>query len=1419
MKRWIIFSVVILLTQVLCTAQNNKRFRHLDVNRGLVHTDATAITEDAKALIWIGTNAGIQQFDGQQTKLFFNTTSKTNQVYNNRILDLYAKGKLLWVASEGGLHLFDLEKEKHIPLSYSGVNFNASPQQVSKIIGLKNDVWLVSQGSLYRARLNEGKQELDVQKISDLTNVPEAFKTCEIVSLETDQKDVLWVGTSAGVATLLSKNDTIEFLEFANNNKQTLGFVQARINHLRFHNNQLWFVTPNYLQVFSLENNNYRLRSLLKTISLDEAFIGTEWEHEFRSLNDFLVDGENNFWCGTSAGLLFINEPLSQSPQSQIFNHSQYNPFSISSNNISKLLLDHSNCLWASTWAGGVSFLDLEQKQFNLLVKDPSRKGYSLTDPFVRAITQDNLGRVWVAGQSEGIDFYNPETGECVPLKIGNIQNESLTSTRVRSLKYHKNKVYIGTTEGLDIIDLITNRIYNYPGIFGQSNPAYSMDFDPYDNLWVGTWRGGLFQFRVENNKPIKILEINENKTNRLYLSSNQVNYVFVDKTKNEVLVGTKKGLNRLLLGNYGWVNNIIYYRSNETDLSLSSEYVWPIQKENDTVYWVGTLGGGLNRFVLLDGWDENHNGNYKANSFSVEEGAPANDIESLLTDDDGNLWIGSKGLSMFNSKNNEFWNFDVNDGLQSNGFKIGSAYKNDDGILFFGGIKGMNHFDPRDIKRNEIKPTIILNGLRIRNTEILPGQEVNGRILLESGLAYKKELELNYKENEFSLSFASLHYANPEKCHYKYQLVDYDSDWNFISGQYPVANYSNLKYGNYIFKVDATNGDGLWSENPIELEIHISPPWWFSAWAYIAYFVLFVSMSGGVFYYTNRWMKLRNELKLVESEEQKKEELHQMKLQFFMNISHEFKTPLTLIQTPIEKLKMGKLQVDEQNKMLNLISENANRLLKLVSELMDFRKAEVGRLELHAGKGDIKEFAEKVYQQFVPLCQNSSIDYSYSCEVVPEVWFEPEKMSTILYNLLANAINYTEEGGSVKMNVFQKERKGLQVFYDHSIEVGEAHANNNYIYIQVIDTGIGISKKSIGQIFDRFYHMNTSKTKHLGTGIGLALLKNLVLLHHGHVIVSSQRNVGTEFLVGLPIGDDHLQAEEKLLEMADAMQIELEEVAIHNVENTPDLPNHVLDELNAMPILLLVEDNKELRDVLHEHFAHDFKVIEAENGKDALAKMENKTINLVVSDIMMPEMDGLELVKTLREDIQTSHIPIALLTAKSSIEDQIAGTEAGADLYFPKPFSLKLMDLKIRQLLDSHQKLKDKYASNVFAESRELARTQKDKEFLEHFMELVDENIDNNDFSINHICREMSIGRTNLYKKIRSLTGQSMGEFIRGLRLKKAAKILISEDVSISEVLYRVGINSNSYFTKSFKAQFGMTPTEFIQQNVGNCN
>jgi DNA-binding response OmpR family regulator len=428
-------------------------------------------------------------------------------------------------------------------------------------------------------------------------------------------------------------------------------------------------------------------------------------------------------------------------------------------------------------------------------------------------------------------------------------------------------------------------------------------------------------------------------------------------------------------------------------------------------------------------------------------------------------------------------------------------------------------------------------------------------------------------------------------------------------------------------------------------------------------------------------------------------------------------------------------------------------------------------------------------------------------------IWFDQEKMTKIIYNLISNSVKFTNEGGEIELEVFTSAKENLKSEFAIDVEFDSGYNTSEYTFIRVKDNGIGITPGSINQIFDRFFHLNDGANQHLGSGIGLALVKSLVMLHQGFIKVSSERFKGTEIMVGFPLGDAHVRPEEKIaLEESASISASdfLDPDSVFKQETLHKETNTTTDHI---PVLLIVEDNDELRNMLIEHYSNEFKVYGATNGVEGIRIARLELPELIISDIMMPEMDGIEMCKSLKEDIQTSHIPIVLLTAKSSIEHQIEGTEAGADVYIPKPFSLRLLDAQIKRLIESQIILKEKYASDIYASTREIVKNQKDQEFMDSLIDIINKNIDNNDFNVNILCQKLGFGRTNLYKKIKSVTGYSLGEFIRSLRLKKAAKLLVSQDISISEVIFMVGMNSNSYFTKAFKAQFGVTPSEFIQK------
>jgi len=651
--------------------------------------------------------------------------------------------------------------------------------------------------------------------------------------------------------------------------------------------------------------------------------------------------------------------------------------------------------------------------------------------------------------------------------------------------------------------------------------------------------------------------------------------------------------------------------------------------------------------------------------------------------------------------------------------------------------------------------------------------------------------------------------------------LEGYDSNWKYIDSNYPFANYSKLKYGEYKFIVDASNNDGIWSGNPVSIYIKLAPPWYESNLAFVIYVILILGVLYGSYVYSIQWIKLKNDLKLKEADEKLKEELLQTKLQFFTNISHEFKTPLTLILSPLEKLKSDEISTIEKHKFLDLITVNAGRLLSLVNELIEFRKAESGKLSLHSQKADLFQLLNQIGLQFQDIAHHKEISLKIFNGSSKPIWFDREKMTKIIYNLISNSVKFTNNGGEIELEVFTSAKENLKSEFAIHVEFDSGYSIDEYTFIRVKDNGIGITSGSIGQIFDRFFQLNDGENQHLGSGIGLALVKSLVMLHEGYIRVSSERFKGTEIIVGFPVGDAHVRPEEKLASEESIKTTASDILDPEIVSGRQAISNEMNSSTENLPGLLIVEDNEELRNMLMEHYSHDFKVFGAKNGVEGLHAATNELPELIISDIMMPQMDGVEMCRTLKEDILTSHIPIILLTAKSSIEHQIEGTEAGADIYIPKPFSLRLLDVQIKRLIESQSLLKEKYASDIYASTREIVKNKKDQVFLDNLIEIINQNIDNNDFNVNILCQELGFGRTNLYKKIKSLTGNSLGEFIRSLRLKKAAKLLVSQDISISEVIFMVGINSNSYFTKAFKSQFGVTPSEFIQKQrkLGNEN
>jgi signal transduction histidine kinase/DNA-binding response OmpR family regulator len=719
---------------------------------------------------------------------------------------------------------------------------------------------------------------------------------------------------------------------------------------------------------------------------------------------------------------------------------------------------------------------------------------------------------------------------------------------------------------------------------------------------------------------------------------------------------------------------------------------------------------------------------------------------------------------------------------------------KSKDAKLYFGTTNGFTILDPRKISINSHVPKVIISEFFINykptklNIQHKPQTD---------------EITLKYNENNFGFKFSSDNFLIPEKTKFKYRLKGYDEDWIQVTSHNRTANYSKVPAGVYYFEVLATNNDGIWSNKPTRLKVIQYPAPWFSTPAYILYFIISIILI----FYIIRYFKTKKELKLqlyLENiEKQKKDEINQSQLRFFTNISHDFKTPLSLIIASLDSLRKEGLK----EYYYNILNNNAKRLLNLVNELMDFRAIEYGKIKLEVEPLNFNKFITNISADFNDLARQKNISYDISCdsEMPQKLYFDKNIIEKVVMNLLHNAFKYTKANGQISIKTHTKVLKSK---FSNNYVVESDYKTENCFYLTVSDSGVGISKDSIKTIFERFYKVSSNNLdSHLGTGIGLGLVKSLVMLHRGTITVSSERTKGTSITVGFSFDKD-IYDKENIIEKNDVEDYDEEIDDEINEMSTPRIP-----QKNKKKILF-AEDNEELRTLISDYLSSDFDIIQAEDGMIAKKILSTKYIDLVISDIMMPGMDGITLSKNIKSNIETSHIPLMLLTAKSGTESKIEGADSGADYYFEKPISPELLKKTIENIFKQQQQLREYYAKNNFANNAEFTSNDRDAEFIRDFIEVININIKDSNTNINNIATAMSMSRSKLYRKIKTMTGMSIIEFILNYKLKKAAKLIIEEDITMREVMDIIGIESQAYFTNAFKKEFGETPTAFAARH-----
>ena len=994
--------------------------------------------QDSSGFMYLGTYSGLSRYDGIEIVSYKVTDYGLRNVYFNRISSLYNDGHQLWVGTQGGVIIFDLHKQNFHKLKFrDGLKPGASIIQHNVRFKYNKHLWITRGGDAYAYTIKNDS----VIGISDLRVI---FKSelgdQQILNLAPYSKGII-IYTNTGLYYLSMESDALGEIHPILEHSAYLS--SDNFNNLALlldHQGALWLTTNSKLIKISL-NNLSGLPEVSDFKVLNPASFIKETKGEvsylFDNCNNIYEDSNNDIWLSTFTGLVKLERGKSENEFRFFrFEEDRFNNYSISSNKVTEICETFDGSIFVGTFGGGVNYFERSPKPFKTLKPFARFSASSFSQSFVRAVYEQG-NKLWIGTVGAGIVIY--DFSKDTYKIIDSDTKPGLLDNNIRSIiEDNDGNIWIATLGGISIINKslklrhITSENSNLP-----SNSVQNLAIDRYGRVWAGFWGQQIVMIKRNIDGSFNCVEQNLDILNFDFYNTN-VNSIYSDIEKNELIISTNNGILRVMLDEYGDIAKALHHKSHIIGAhSLQSNYVWPIQKYNDSIYWIGTLGGGFSEVVF------SNDSMFVKRSFTSRNGAPFDDVECMLIDNQDKLWIAGSGLSRFDPKTGQFWNFDANDGLQGYSFKIGGAHKGHSGKLYFGGTNGMNYFYPSEIEKNTYSPRPGFTKLEIHNQAVHPGQKVDGKVVIDKELSYLDELVLKPVHNEFAISFSAFHFANPEKTKFKYKLEGYDSEWKYTSALNSKVFYSNLAPDYYTLKVQAYNNDDIISDTTAELSIVVLPPWYRTVYAFVGYFIFLLVIIFGSYRIFYVFIKLKSNLQLKEVEEKKQEELHQMKLRFFTNISHELRTPLSLILSPVERLNQNSLTSLERKKYLNIISRNVNRILQLVNELLDFRKAETGSMKLKVVHQDILKFMDEIVIGFSEIVKPKGIDFKFVHNDIDRfIWFDPQHLEKIAYNLLSNSVKNTNQGGSISIEVTTQKSKDTPFKHSFKVEGHEKFSN-----------------------------------------------------------------------------------------------------------------------------------------------------------------------------------------------------------------------------------------------------------------------------------------------------------------------------------------------------------------------------------------
>ncbi len=1349
---------------VQTAAQQQINFTSLTATNGLSSNTVNVILQDRYGLMWFGTEDGLDKFDGSSVTVYRNKPDDDHSLQANEILSLHEdRTGNLWVGTSGGsVSMYDRQHDLFINYP-SGQGANRINNNV--IRGLCSD----NLGRIWIASFN-GVNILDpvTKKITQLLNENNTpfLKICN--TLFEDEQHTIWIGTTEGLFACNPNNKT--FRHFVNNPADSSSLAGNNVMGItQDKKGSIWAGTSQGLSM--LKNNragfvNYKhAETNTSTISSNE-------------INSILSDDDGKLWIGTERGLNMLDTRTGEINR-RLYDYRDVH--GLTSEGIRTVYIDNKGNYWLGTTRGGINKYDKNLNLFNLVVSNPFDKS-GLVAPIVTSFAENADGSIFVGTEGGGLSLFDPGTKRFRQYTLQSKRKGAGNRLVVRALNaVNAQQLLVATiSDGLFILDPATGKykqLLQGAGAEGlNSNDIYCVKKDSKGNWWVGTNGAGINVMNANGKVVRRYTPAPVDAVDKKLPINGYIRDILEDRSGMFWIATHGGGLAQYnpLTGAF-----IIF---NTLNSRLPNDKVQTLLQDRGGNIWAGTFGGGL---CMIDSTAK------QLTPFTEKNGLQNNAVYKIIEDKTGLLWISTnKGLTSIDPVSRKLHNYNYYNGVQHNNFYPGSGLLTSDGTLYFGGLEGFNYFNPAYLKKNRNVPPVLITDLKISNQSVAPSK--NG--VIEESVSVTKTIHLDFKQN-FSLNFVALNYTAPGQNQYAYKLDGFEKDWNYV-GSTAIAHYTNLDPGTYTFRVKASNNDGVWSDGNTSVKIIVHPPVWRTWYACVFYVLLLVSLIVFMRHKSIEKIKRKFTLDQEHKEAARIHEMDQLKIKFLTNLSHEFRTPISLILGPVDKLI-----AQEENSWsaghLQMIKRNGKRLLHLVNQLLDFRKMEERELKLLAADGELVGFIRDSFDSFKDLAERKKITFIFTSRIAQLLTvFDHDKMERILFNLLSNAFKFTPEGGVITV-----------LLEECTTRVQDCAAT--WVSIRVSDTGIGIPADKKDKIFDRFFqHSSTASVLNQGSGIGLAITKEFVLMHGGRIEVDSQPGKGTSFHVYLPFIP---KPPEAVNANADIIQEKCTPEAVAVEHDVPGTKSAAADS-SVLPSILLVEDNDDFRFYLKENLRQFYQVLEAINGKEGWQKALAHHPQLIVSDISMPVMDGIELCKKLKADKRTNHIPVILLTALTGEQEQLKGLKTGANDYITKPFNFELLHSKMQNLLLLQDTFKNTYTRKIDVALPALAVQQpEDEKLLSNLLLYLEEHIADPQVSVDGLSRQLGMSRSTLYHKLFALTGKTPVEYIRSVKLEKAAALLKNGDLNVSQVAYSVGFATPKYFAKTFKAKYNMLPSEYI--------